>query len=209
MSQFVPEVLQNRFFLLHWQTQESSGFSLRHSGRQDTLYCSVVAVKLYDLSLLFPCSPCQLSWTARWFRPRRLTWFWRDSGLVPVTQSRSGPEPWPATASTAGRCSSKRWLMVSVSVWASFFYIIFKFNPKFNIKLKHWSGRLTSDFCVRADEYKSELGQQLSLIAGSLVGGVCIVSLVAIAIICSRYWCTFTQKLLKNNCMVSYCFIIV
>uniref|UniRef100_A0AAQ5YXN9 receptor protein-tyrosine kinase n=1 Tax=Amphiprion ocellaris TaxID=80972 RepID=A0AAQ5YXN9_AMPOC len=33
------------------------------------------------------------------------------------------------------------------------------------------------------DEYKSELGQQLSLIAGSLVGGVCIVSLVAIAII--------------------------
>ncbi|XP_033821010.2 ephrin type-B receptor 1-like [Periophthalmus magnuspinnatus] len=36
------------------------------------------------------------------------------------------------------------------------------------------------------DEYKSELGQQLSLIAGSLVGGVCIVSLVAIAIICSR-----------------------
>uniref|UniRef100_A0A3B5ALP1 receptor protein-tyrosine kinase n=1 Tax=Stegastes partitus TaxID=144197 RepID=A0A3B5ALP1_9TELE len=31
-----------------------------------------------------------------------------------------------------------------------------------------------------ADEYKSELGQQLSLIAGSLVGGVCIVSLVAI-----------------------------
>uniref|UniRef100_A0A3Q1CPN9 receptor protein-tyrosine kinase n=1 Tax=Amphiprion ocellaris TaxID=80972 RepID=A0A3Q1CPN9_AMPOC len=30
------------------------------------------------------------------------------------------------------------------------------------------------------DEYKSELGQQLSLIAGSLVGGVCIVSLVAI-----------------------------
>uniref|UniRef100_A0A3B4UP83 receptor protein-tyrosine kinase n=1 Tax=Seriola dumerili TaxID=41447 RepID=A0A3B4UP83_SERDU len=28
------------------------------------------------------------------------------------------------------------------------------------------------------DEYKSELGQQLSLIAGSLVGGVCIVSLV-------------------------------
>uniref|UniRef100_A0A8C5GPA2 receptor protein-tyrosine kinase n=1 Tax=Gouania willdenowi TaxID=441366 RepID=A0A8C5GPA2_GOUWI len=37
------------------------------------------------------------------------------------------------------------------------------------------------------DEYKSELGQQLSLIAGSLVGGVCIVSIVAIAIICSRY----------------------
>ncbi|CAJ1061097.1 ephrin type-B receptor 1-like [Xyrichtys novacula] len=36
------------------------------------------------------------------------------------------------------------------------------------------------------DEYKSELGQQLSLIAGSLVGGVCIVSLVAIAIICTR-----------------------
>ncbi|KAF7653261.1 hypothetical protein LDENG_00085290 [Lucifuga dentata] len=36
------------------------------------------------------------------------------------------------------------------------------------------------------DEYKSELGQQLSLIAGSLVGGVCIVSLIAIAIICSR-----------------------
>uniref|UniRef100_A0AAX7T5U0 receptor protein-tyrosine kinase n=1 Tax=Astatotilapia calliptera TaxID=8154 RepID=A0AAX7T5U0_ASTCA len=35
------------------------------------------------------------------------------------------------------------------------------------------------------DEYKSELGQQLSLIAGSLVGGVCIVSLVAIAIICT------------------------
>uniref|UniRef100_A0AAQ4PLC0 receptor protein-tyrosine kinase n=1 Tax=Gasterosteus aculeatus aculeatus TaxID=481459 RepID=A0AAQ4PLC0_GASAC len=33
------------------------------------------------------------------------------------------------------------------------------------------------------DEYKSELGQQLSLIAGSLVAGVCIVSLVAIAII--------------------------
>uniref|UniRef100_A0A669EJP5 receptor protein-tyrosine kinase n=1 Tax=Oreochromis niloticus TaxID=8128 RepID=A0A669EJP5_ORENI len=30
-----------------------------------------------------------------------------------------------------------------------------------------------------------ELGQQLSLIAGSLVGGVCIVSLVAIAIICT------------------------
>lgn len=41
--------------------------------------------------------------------------------------------------------------------------------------------------CVcSADEYKSELGQQLSLIAGSLVGGVCIVSLVAIAIICTR-----------------------
>uniref|UniRef100_A0A673CAM1 receptor protein-tyrosine kinase n=1 Tax=Sphaeramia orbicularis TaxID=375764 RepID=A0A673CAM1_9TELE len=38
------------------------------------------------------------------------------------------------------------------------------------------------------DEYKSELGQQLSLIAGSLVGGVCIVSLVAIAIICTRYF---------------------
>ncbi|XP_056270648.1 ephrin type-B receptor 1-like [Pseudoliparis swirei] len=36
------------------------------------------------------------------------------------------------------------------------------------------------------DEYKSELGQQLSLIAGSLVGGVCIVSLVAFAIICTR-----------------------
>ncbi|KAM9761307.1 ephrin type-B receptor 1-like isoform 2-T2 [Menidia menidia] len=36
------------------------------------------------------------------------------------------------------------------------------------------------------DEYKSELGQQLSLIAGSLVGGVCIVSLVAIVIICTR-----------------------
>ncbi|KAJ3599274.1 hypothetical protein NHX12_033237 [Muraenolepis orangiensis] len=36
------------------------------------------------------------------------------------------------------------------------------------------------------DEYKSELGQQLSLIAGSLVGGVFIVSLVAIAIICTR-----------------------
>uniref|UniRef100_G3NTH9 receptor protein-tyrosine kinase n=1 Tax=Gasterosteus aculeatus aculeatus TaxID=481459 RepID=G3NTH9_GASAC len=36
------------------------------------------------------------------------------------------------------------------------------------------------------DEYKSELGQQLSLIAGSLVAGVCIVSLVAIAIICTR-----------------------
>ncbi|XP_034438209.1 ephrin type-B receptor 1-like [Hippoglossus hippoglossus] len=36
------------------------------------------------------------------------------------------------------------------------------------------------------DEYKSELGQQLSMIAGSLVAGVCIVSLVAIAIICSR-----------------------
>uniref|UniRef100_A0A8C5GNP3 receptor protein-tyrosine kinase n=1 Tax=Gouania willdenowi TaxID=441366 RepID=A0A8C5GNP3_GOUWI len=35
-------------------------------------------------------------------------------------------------------------------------------------------------------DYKSELGQQLSLIAGSLVGGVCIVSIVAIAIICSR-----------------------
>lgn len=40
--------------------------------------------------------------------------------------------------------------------------------------------------CVFADEFKSELGQQLSLIAGSLVGGVCIVSLVAIAIICTR-----------------------
>lgn len=37
------------------------------------------------------------------------------------------------------------------------------------------------------DEYKSELGQQLSLIAGSLVGGVCIVSLIAIGIICARY----------------------
>ncbi|XP_056460649.1 ephrin type-B receptor 1-like [Gadus chalcogrammus] len=36
------------------------------------------------------------------------------------------------------------------------------------------------------DEYKSELGQQLSLIAGSLVCGVVIVSLVAIAIICTR-----------------------
>ncbi|CAG11552.1 unnamed protein product, partial [Tetraodon nigroviridis] len=36
------------------------------------------------------------------------------------------------------------------------------------------------------DEYKSELGQQLSLIAGSLVGGVCIVSLIAITIICAR-----------------------
>lgn len=40
--------------------------------------------------------------------------------------------------------------------------------------------------CVSTDEYKSELGQQLSLIAGSLVAGVCIVSLVAIAIICTR-----------------------
>ncbi|CAL8306317.1 unnamed protein product [Lota lota] len=36
------------------------------------------------------------------------------------------------------------------------------------------------------DEYKSELGQQLSLIAGSLVGGIFIISLVAIAIICTR-----------------------
>uniref|UniRef100_A0A8C8DFU0 receptor protein-tyrosine kinase n=1 Tax=Oryzias sinensis TaxID=183150 RepID=A0A8C8DFU0_9TELE len=36
------------------------------------------------------------------------------------------------------------------------------------------------------DEYKSELGQQLTLIAGSLVGGVCIVSLVAVTIICTR-----------------------
>uniref|UniRef100_H2VD29 receptor protein-tyrosine kinase n=1 Tax=Takifugu rubripes TaxID=31033 RepID=H2VD29_TAKRU len=36
------------------------------------------------------------------------------------------------------------------------------------------------------DEYKSELGQQLSLIAGYLVGGVCIVSLIAITIICTR-----------------------
>ncbi|TNM88209.1 hypothetical protein fugu_006430 [Takifugu bimaculatus] len=36
------------------------------------------------------------------------------------------------------------------------------------------------------DEYKSELGQQLSLIAGYLVGGVCIVSLIAITIICAR-----------------------
>ncbi|MEQ2302977.1 Ephrin type-B receptor 1, partial [Ameca splendens] len=36
------------------------------------------------------------------------------------------------------------------------------------------------------DEYKSELGQQLYLTASSLVGGVCIVSLVALAIICSR-----------------------
>ena len=41
--------------------------------------------------------------------------------------------------------------------------------------------------CVCVDEYKSELGQQLSLIAGSLVCGVVIVSLVAIAIICTRY----------------------
>lgn len=43
------------------------------------------------------------------------------------------------------------------------------------------------------DEYKSELGQQLSLIAGSLVGGVCIVSLIAIAIICARYRHTHTH----------------
>ncbi|MEQ2271492.1 hypothetical protein XENORESO_005026, partial [Xenotaenia resolanae] len=35
-------------------------------------------------------------------------------------------------------------------------------------------------------EYKSELGQQLYLTASSLVGGVCIVSLVALAVICSR-----------------------
>lgn len=40
--------------------------------------------------------------------------------------------------------------------------------------------------CAFADEYKSELGQQLTLIAGSLVGGVCIVSLVAVTIICTR-----------------------
>ncbi|XP_049587998.1 ephrin type-B receptor 1 isoform X1 [Syngnathus scovelli] len=36
------------------------------------------------------------------------------------------------------------------------------------------------------EEFKSDLGQQLSLIAGSLVGGVCIVSLVAIVIMCTR-----------------------
>lgn len=45
----------------------------------------------------------------------------------------------------------------------------------------------TAVMCLFPDEYKSELGQQLSLIAGSLVGGVCIVSLIAIAIICARY----------------------
>lgn len=47
---------------------------------------------------------------------------------------------------------------------------------------------MTSFVCLWTfvDEYKSELGQQLALIAGSLVGGVCVVSLIAITIICAR-----------------------
>nr|XP_061790574.1 ephrin type-B receptor 1-like [Nerophis lumbriciformis] len=51
------------------------------------------------------------------------------------------------------------------------------------------------------DEFKSELGQQLSLIAGSLVGGVCIVSLVAIAIIfvfrCERLISHYRNRLVE------------
>lgn len=42
-------------------------------------------------------------------------------------------------------------------------------------------------FCL-ADDYKSELREQLPLIAGSAAAGVVfIVSLVAISIVCSRY----------------------
>lgn len=50
------------------------------------------------------------------------------------------------------------------------------------------AGEISPRPCFLADDYKSELREQLPLIAGSAAAGVVfIVSLVAISIVCSRW----------------------